>query len=143
MSGMHISDRDLIAAAAQALNPQQLADGSWAADVGAAVEAADGQVFTGASIGGYLAVCAEQSALTQLVSTTAPRIRRVVAVWRDPADGALHILPPCGRCREFMRVLDQANLDAQIILGPDHTSTLADLLPLPGWHAEPAERSRG
>jgi hypothetical protein len=42
-----------------------------------------------------------------------------------------------------MRVLDQANLDAQIILGPDHTSTLADLLPLPGWHAEPAERSRG
>ncbi|NNM48126.1 cytidine deaminase family protein [Knoellia koreensis] len=140
---MPITDEELIAAAAQALNPRQLADGSWVADVGAALEAVDGQIFTGASIGGYLAVCAEQSAFTQLVSTTSPRIRRVVAVWRDPADGVLHVLPPCGRCREFMRVLDQANLDAQVILGPDHTRSLAELLPLPGWHAEAVERSRG
>ncbi|MGB3186354.1 MAG: hypothetical protein WBG36_17005 [Ornithinimicrobium sp.] len=45
---------ELIAQAASALNPQQVHDGVWIADVGAAVEAANGDIFTGASIGGHL-----------------------------------------------------------------------------------------
>ncbi|WP_406829456.1 hypothetical protein ABEG17_10650 [Pedococcus sp. KACC 23699] len=133
---METTDADLIKRAAEALNPQQLADGSWVADVGAAVEAGDGTVHTGASVGGYLSVCAEQSALSQMVSRTGPVLRRVVAVWADPDGGALHVLPPCGRCREFLRVLRQENLDAIVVLGPDHRTTLRELLPVHGWHAE-------
>jgi cytidine deaminase len=106
------------------------------ADVGAAVEAADGQVYTGACIGGFLSVCAEAAALSHLVAATAPTITRVVAVWKDPSDGALYVIPPCGRCRELMRTLSQKNLEATVILGPDHTATVRDLLPHPGWHAE-------
>ena len=131
------SDLDLIALAAAALNPQQLSDGSWAADVGAAVEAENGTVFTGASVGGYLSVCAEQSAITHMVSSTGPVVRRIVAVWRDPDSGALNVLPPCGRCREFLRVVSQVNLEAVVILGPDTRRTLRDLLVLHGWHAVP------
>ncbi len=72
----------------------------------------------------------------QLVTATTPFIARVVAVWRDQASGVLHVLPPCGRCREFMRTLAQDNLDATVILGSDHTAALRALLPYPGWHAE-------
>ncbi len=43
------------------------------------------------------------------------RIAKIVAVWRDN-EGALYALPPCGRCREFMRQVDPANLDADVIL---------------------------
>lgn len=34
------------------------------------------------------------------------------------------------------------NLEATVILGPDHTATLRDLLPYAGWYAEPV-RTRG
>jgi cytidine deaminase len=134
--GTRLSDAELIARAAQALNPQLIDTGFWVADVGAAVEAADGQVYTGACIGGFLSVCAEAAALSHLVAATAPTITRVVAVWKDPSDGALYVIPPCGRCRELMRTLSQKNLEATVILGPDHTATVRDLLPHPGWHAE-------
>ena len=134
---MDTTDSDLVRLAAAALNPQQLGDGNWAADVGAAVEAANGTVFTGASVGGYLSVCAEQSAITQMMSKTGPVVRRVVALWRDPVDGTLNVLPPCGRCREFLRVVSQQNLEAVVILGPGTRRTLGNMLPFHGWHAEP------
>lgn len=88
--------------------------------------------------GGYLSICAEQSALSQMVARTGPVLTRVVAVWRDGGNGVLHVLPPCGRYREFLRTLSQDNLDAQVILGPKHLATLRELLPYPGWHAEKA-----
>lgn len=131
-----LSNADLIARAAQALNPHMIAKGFWVADVGAAVEAEDGQVFTGACIGGHLSICAEVGALSQLVSATTPIIARVVAVWRNPADAVLHVIPPCGRCREFMRTMAQENLEAKVIMGPNHTETLRSLLPYAGWYAE-------
>lgn len=106
--------------------------------MGAAGETVNGAIFTGACIGGYLSICAEQSALSQMVARTGPVLTRVVAVWRDPGNGVLHVLPPCGRCREFLRTLSQDNLDAQVILGPKHSATLRELLPFPGWHAEKA-----
>lgn len=132
------SDAELIRLAEQALNPQQGDGGVWLADVGAAVEAVNGAVFTGASLGGYLATCAEQGAMSQLVSSTGPAIRRIVAVWRDPHSGDLHVLPPCGRCREAIRTLCQGNLQALVILGPGHTVPLKELLPFHGWYAEKA-----
>ncbi len=131
-------DEELIHLAAEALNPQQVESGARLADVGAAVEAASGEVFTGASIGGHLATCAEQGALSQMVSRTGPAIARMVAVWRDPHSGDLHVIPPCGRCREAMRTLSQRNLEARIILGPGHTAPLKELLPFHGWYAEKA-----
>ncbi len=84
-----LSDSELIARAAEALNPRELAGGLWVADVGAAVESADGRIYTGACIGGYLSVCAELGAISQLVAATTPIVTRVVAVWRAPADGVL------------------------------------------------------
>lgn len=132
-----LSDAALIERAAEALNPQLLGEGFWVADVGAAVEAEDGRIFTGACIGGHLSVCAELGALSQLVAATTPRVSRMVSVWRDPTDAVLHVIPPCGRCREIIKCLSERNLETLVILGPEHTATLRDLLPFAGWYAEP------
>jgi cytidine deaminase len=43
------------------------------------------------------------------------RIGRVGAVWRDE-ERRLFVSPPCGRCREFIRQIDAANLDTEVIL---------------------------
>ena len=133
---LRLSNAALIERAAEALNPQLLGEGFWVADVGAAVEAEDGRIFTGACIGGHLSICAELGALSQLVAATTPRVRRVVAVWRDPADAVLHVIPPCGRCREVIKTLSEHNLETMVILGPDHTASVRDLLPYAGWYAE-------
>jgi cytidine deaminase len=60
------------------------------------------------------------------------RISRVVAVWRDD-DDALYVLPPCGRCREFIQQIDPANRDAQVILTRDRRMALRELLPRTDW----------
>ena len=133
-----LSNAALIERAAGALDPRLLGEGFWVADVGAAVEAEDGRIFTGACIGGHQSICAELGALSQLVAATAPRVIRVVAVWRDPADAVLQVIPPCGRCREVIKTLSEHNFETLVILGPEHTATLRDLLPYAGWYAEPA-----
>lgn len=67
------------------------------------------------------------------------QIARIVAVWRDE-QGRLYVLPPCGRCREFIRQIDPGNLDTEVILGPDRSARLRDLLPAWEWPAPlPAE----
>ena len=129
-----ISDVELCARAEAALNPQNLGNFS-VADVGCAVVAANGSVYTGACIGGYLGLCAGPSAVSAMVTQGPPRIVKLVAVWRD-GDGALHALPPCGRCREFLRLMSPDNLRAEVILGLGHVVQLKDLLPSPGWSSE-------
>jgi cytidine deaminase len=129
-----VTNSDLIEAAASALNPQVIGD-FYVADVGCALLTFDGQIFTGASIGGNLGLCAEQSAVSNLAASCEPRIKKLVAVWRSE-NGQLHALPPCGRCREFLRCMAIENLELEIILGKDHVVKLKDLLPFHGWHAE-------
>jgi hypothetical protein len=49
------------------------------------------------------------------------QIAKIVAACRD-GDGLLYVLPPRGRCREFIRQVDPANLDTEVILGPDQSA---------------------
>lgn len=137
-----ISTPELCLLAEAALHPQDLGR-FWVADVACALVAQDEAVFTGVSVGGHLGLCAEQSAVSAMVATGQTSIAKLVAVWHD-SDGALHALPPCGRCREFLRELSQDNLQADVVLGPEHVVELRDLLPWHGWHSEvlrPAGRS--
>jgi cytidine deaminase len=43
------------------------------------------------------------------------------------------VLPLCGRCREFIRQIDPANLDATVVLGTGRTTLLRNLLPAHQW----------
>ena len=53
-------------------------------------------------------------------------------MWRDE-EGVLHVIPPCGRCREFIRQIDPANLDTDVVLGRDTSARVRDLVPFHEW----------
>jgi cytidine deaminase len=98
--------------------------------VGAALLTERGNVYRGVCIdtSSSLGFCAEHAAIAAMVTADEYVISRVVAVWKDES-GTGHILPPCGRCREFMYQIDERNLDTDVILGPTWTAKLRELLP--------------
>ena len=130
-----IGNSELIARAAAVLNPVMVRDRLFG-DVGAAVLSEAGEVFTGVAVdtAGW-GLCAERSALAAMITAGQYRIAKVAAVWKDEATGRLHVLPPCGICREFMRSIDEANLAAFVITGWNRSVPLSQLLPLHEWPA--------
>jgi cytidine deaminase len=78
--------------------------------------------------------CAEHAAVATMVTAGEYQIARIVAVWRD-ADGTVVVLPPCGRCREFIRQVDPGNIGTEIVTGRNSVLTLQELLPLSEWPA--------
>jgi cytidine deaminase len=82
--------------------------------------------------------CAEHAAIAAMVTAGEYRITAIVAVWRDEQD-RLYVLPPCGRCREFIRQIDPANLETTVILGGQRSVPLRELLPANEWPQPEAE----
>lgn len=131
MSGQHDA---LIDTAARLLRPHTTTTGRLIGDVAAAVVSSSGRVYTGVCIDTpSWGLCAERSALAAMVSDGEYVLSTVVAVWRNDKTGELHVLPPCGVCREFMRQLDDRNLQATVVLGRNEAQPLADLLPRHSW----------
>ena len=79
-----------------------------------------------------LVFCAEHSDIAAMVTAGEYRIDKIVAVWRDE-EGRLHVLPPCGRCREFIRQVSPANIDTTVVLDLDRSAPLSELLPAHDW----------
>jgi cytidine deaminase len=133
MSAAIVSDRELILRAAAALNPHRAANGKLFGDVAACLAGATGNLYTGVCIdtGSGTGFCAEHAAIAASVTAGEYRIAKIVAVWRDE-QGRLFVLPPCGRCREFIRQIDPANLDTEVILR-DGRRRLRELLPEHDW----------
>ena len=76
--------------------------------------------------------CAEHSAIAAMVTAGEYKIEKIVAVWKDD-NGVTYVLPPCGRCREFMRQVDKDNLEARVVLGREMVLKLRELLPYTDW----------
>ncbi|HEY6595636.1 MAG TPA: cytidine deaminase [Asanoa sp.] len=133
-----MTNDELVASAARVLNPRQVGDRLFG-NVGATLVTDAGSVFSGVCIdtGSGTGFCAEHAAIAAMVTAGEYRIARIVAVWRDE-DGALYVLPPCGRCREFIRQVDPGNIDTEVVLGRGTSSPLRDLLPRWEW-PEPLE----
>ena len=127
------STDDLIARAASVVRPHRVGDRLFA-DVGSALVTPDGNIYLGVCIdtGSGTGFCAEHSAIAAMVTAGEYRIERIVAVWKDER-GDVMVLPPCGRCREFIRQVDPLNLDADVILARDNVVKLRDLLPYHAW----------
>ncbi len=51
-------------------------------------------------------------------------INKIIAVYEDGS-----ILPPCGRCREFISQIDNKNIETIIVLPELEELLLKDLLP--------------
>lgn len=129
-----MTNEDLVNEAEKVLKPHKSEDGRFHADVGAAILDKDGNLYTGVCIDTpSWGLCAERNAIAAMVTNGNYKIDKVVAVWKDDKTNKLYILPPCGHCREFMRNLDQDNLDAEIILSKTDVKKLRDLLPYNEW----------
>lgn len=128
-----ITNDDLIERATAVVKPTRVGDRLFA-DVGAALVTDAGNVYAGVCIdtGSGTGFCAEHSAIAAMVTAGEYRIERIVAVWKDEAGDAV-IVPPCGRCREFIRQIDPANLESSVILAHDKVVKLKDLLPYHAW----------
>lgn len=127
------SNKELIDTAQGVLNPHAVG-GRLFGDVASVLITATGNRFSGVCIdtGSGTGFCAEHSAIAAMVTAGEYRIAAIVAVWRDD-DGLLYVLPPCGRCREFIRQVDPANLDTEVILGHDRSALVRELLPAHDW----------
>ncbi len=85
-----------------------------------------GAVYTGVCIDTACSMgfCAEHAAAAAMITAGENRVLKMVAVnW----DG--HILPPCGRCREFISQLHDDNRAAEVLVDAGVVVTLRDLLP--------------
>lgn len=126
---VRMSHADLIARARTVLRPRTLWGDNSAGDVACALESDSGAVYLGVCIdvSSGMGFCAEHAAIAALITAGESRIKRIVAVWGEDT-----VLPPCGRCREFMYQIDRANYrETQVVLGPERAVPLAELLPHP------------
>lgn len=108
------------------LNPRKLSESAEAGGVGAALLTESGAVYTGVCIDTACSMgfCAEHAAAAAMITAGENRVLKMVAVdW----DGS--ILPPCGRCREFISQLHDENLNTEVLVDEGIILTLRELLP--------------
>lgn len=108
------------------IHPRKLSDVVEVGGVGAAIETAGGNIYTGVCIDMACSVgfCAEHAAAAAMITAGESYIKKMIAVdW----DG--RILPPCGRCREFVSQMNDANSETQVMVAEDQIVSLQDLLP--------------
>jgi len=119
---------ELIQKAASAISPHKLGD-RLIGDVGAAVVSASGNIYLGTCIDtSGIGFCAEQSAISAMVTAGEHKIKTVVATWKDE-HGDVFIISPCGHCREFMRQVNDGDENIDVILAADRIVKLSELLP--------------
>jgi len=116
---------NLIQKATDTLGSRQLSQNGWAGSVAAALLAASGNVYTGVCIDVAcgMGFCAEHAAIAAMVTAGENRILKIVAV------GSGGIMPPCGRCREFISQIHDDNKNTEVMVADDTIVTIGDLLP--------------
>jgi cytidine deaminase len=124
-----MTNDELIEKAQATANSKVIGDGCKVGDVGCALLTDKGNLYLGVCIDASSGIgfCAEHSAIAAMVTAGEHHIRKIVAArW----DG--RVLPPCGRCREFMRLIDDGNMEhTEVIIAKDKAVKLQELLPYP------------
>lgn len=123
-----ISNEQLIEKAKSLVKPKNMRHGFTTADCGCVLVTDKGNIYLGVSIDtpSSIGFCAEASAIAAMITNQEYKIKKIVAVSEDGT-----VLPPCGRCREFMYQIDEGNLDADVFVSNDKIVRLRDLLPFP------------
>jgi len=121
---------ELISHAKAVFTPRQIARSAWAGSVAAALLTEKGSVYTGVCIDtcSGMGFCAEHAAIAAMITAGESRIVKAVAI------GSEGVLPPCGRCREFMSQIDDKNMSAEIMVSAETVVTLRELLPF-NWES--------
>ena len=114
----------LYRAALEVLNPRLISENVEAGGVAAALVTDQGNVYRGVCIDTACSMgfCAEHAAIAAMITAGESRVEKIVAV-----DWDKKILPPCGRCREFLMQL--GNPDALVLVAENTAVKVRDLLP--------------
>ena len=93
--------------------------------VGAALMTDKGNIYSGVAITCtcQIGFCAEHSAISEMLKNNENRIVKIVAVNSNT------VVPPCGRCREFIRMVNEENMDTEVMVSEEKVVKLNELLP--------------
>ena len=127
-----MTNQELIQQAAAIVNAKWIGD-FLVGDVGCAVLTDKHNLYLGvcADVASN-SFCAEHNAIGSMLTAGEYRIEKIVAVWKDD-QGNVHVLAPCGNCREFIRQINEENIEADVILDTDKVVKLKELLPYHNW----------
>ncbi len=128
-------------------HPEEVSPFVYAHHVVCALEAENGEIYTGfciESCSGVMNLCAERvAALNMYITSGQTKIKRLIA-FRDEAPYGEGSGTPCGACREFLYQLNEENEDMQIMVNYEtrETVTLKTLMPL-WWGKERYAEAKG
>lgn len=106
------------------LNPRRISEDIEVGGVAAALVTDQGNVYRGVCIDTACSMgfCAEHAAIAAMLTAGEDKVAQIVAVNWDKS-----VLPPCGRCREFL--LQLGNPETQVLVAEDTAVPVKDLLP--------------
>lgn len=121
-----ISDAELLQRATETVNKRELSPLATAGAVASALVTPAGNVYVGVCIetACSMGFCAEHNAIGTMITAGESAITTIVAINRHG-----QVLPPCGRCREFIYQVDPANVKARVLLEGGRVLTIEQLLP--------------
>ena len=115
-------------------HPEEVSPFIYAHNVVCAIEAENGDIYTGfciESCSGVMNICADRlAALNMYANSGQTKIKRFIA-FRDSAPNGGGSGMPCGACQEFFYQLNEANEDMEIMVDYEkrETVTLKELMP--------------
>lgn len=120
---------ELYEAAKAVLNGRRISDYVTAGEVGAAILAKSGKIYTGVCIDtcSTLGICAERNAIFNMITNGDQEIDKVLCVLPDGNTGA-----PCGACRELMVQLMPGryqSIEIMLDYANGRTITLGEITP--------------
>lgn len=126
LRGVTMTFDELYRQAQSVLNPRQLSESASAGGVSAALLTDRGNVYLGVCIDTACSMgfCAEHAAAAAMITAGESRVVKMIAIGSEG-----EILPPCGRCREFISQLHDDNREAEVMVGAGTVVRLKDLLP--------------
>ncbi len=116
-------------------HPEEVSPFIDAHHVVCAIEAENGEIYTGFCIegaSGVVALCAERVAgLNMYIQSGQTVVKRMIAFRNEPPkeNGGM----PCGACREFFLQLSDKNKDMEILTDYESRSTVKLIDLMPGW----------
>ena len=116
-------------------HPEEVSPFIMAHHVVCAIEAENGEIYTGFCIegaSGVIALCAERiAALNMYMQSGQTVIKRLIAFRDNPPKGEGGM--PCGACREFLLQLSDKNKDIEILTDFETRKTVKLIDLMPGW----------
>lgn len=114
------------------ISPRKISSTVKVGMVSCALETVSGHIFTGicAEISCSLGYCAEEAAISAMLTAGENRISKIITVYRDGT-----IIPPCGKCRELMfHLSDNSFEETQVMIDKDVIIPLKDIMPK-AWYS--------